>query len=142
MDASTSHHFDIRGGQEIVGRTRAWASSVAGSLGADAQAMADIALAVSEAVTNVVRYAYDDDQECHITLSAERIDERVVVRLRDYGHKFDPAGVPPPSMEGEPSVGGYGIFLMQRVMDEVQYRTDHAVGTELILVRRCHTAAR
>ena len=136
MDISTTHRLEIRGGHEIVSRVRVWASSTAADLGAGDAATADFALAVSEAATNVVRHAYGDRTEYHLILTAKRVGERIIFRLRDYGNKFDPAVVVPPNMDGEPAVGGYGIFLMQRVMDEVRYVTTHPVGTELILVRR------
>lgn len=139
MDISLTYRYEIRGGNEIVGRARAWASSTAASLGSDEQATADFALAVSEAVTNIVRHAYGDQQEYHLILSAKRIGERIIFRMRDYGNKFNPISVLPPSIDGEPSVGGYGMFLMRRVMDEVRYVTTHPVGTELFLVRRRST---
>jgi len=122
-----------------VSNVRAWASAIAARLGADERAAADVALAISEAATNVVRHAYDGQQECHLTLSARRIGERLVFSLRDYGSKFDPADIRSPDTEGEPTIGGYGIFLMRRVMDHVHYVTTHPVGTELILVRRRST---
>jgi len=122
-----------------VSRVRDWASDIASGLGADGQAAADFALAISEAVTNVVRYAYRDRPECHLTISARRIGKRIVFRMRDYGSKFDPAYVQSPNTDGEPTVGGYGIYLMRRVMDDVRYVTTHPVGTELILIRRRRT---
>ena len=138
VDISPTHRYEVRGGNEIVGRVRAWAAETAAGLGADERATADIALAVSEAATNVVRYAYADRQECHLVLTAKRIGERIVFRLRDYGDKFDPARVRPPKMDGELTVGGYGIFLMQHVMDDVRYVTSHPAGTELFMMRRRH----
>jgi len=100
---STPQHFDVRGGKEIVGRIRTWASSVASGLGADERATADIALAVSEAATNVVYYAYNGAAEYRLSLTARRIGERIIVRIRDYGRKFDPASVRPPNIGGEPT---------------------------------------
>ena len=136
MDLSAIHQLEVRGGNEIVARARAWASRTAAMLGADRQATADFALAVSEACTNVVRYAYAGRPESRLILTARRIGKRIVFRMRDFGDKFDPAGVPPPKIDGEPTVGGYGIYLMRQVMDKVCYMTNHPVGTELILVRR------
>jgi len=140
VDISPTHHFDVYGREEIVGRIRAWVSSIAGRLGADERATADIVLAVSEAATNAVRHAYLDAQEYHLTLKARRIGERIVVRVRDYGSKFDPATIRLPDMGGVPRVGGYGIYLMRRVMDHVYYMASHPNGMELILVRRRNTA--
>lgn len=136
MDISTLHQLEICGGNEIVARVRAWASSTATVLGADSQAAADFTLAISEACTNVVRHAYTAHAESRLILTARRIGERIIFRVRDFGDKFDPASVPPPKIDDELRVGGYGIYLMRQVMDEVRYVTNHLVGTELILVRR------
>jgi len=136
VDISATYQLEVWGGNEIVARVRTWASSTAAALGADPQAIADFALAVSEACTNVVRYAYADQSQGRLILTARRIGERIIFRMRDFGSKFDPADVQPPKMDGEPTVGGYGIYLMRQVMDKVRYVTDHPVGTELILVRR------
>ena len=135
MDISAPYQLEVYGGNEIVSRVRAWTSGTATVLGADSQAAADFALAISEACTNVVRHAYLDQQKSHLILTARRIGERIVFRVRDFGDKFDPAGVPPPQMDGEPTVGGYGVYLMRQVMDEVRYVTNHLVGTELMLIR-------
>jgi serine/threonine-protein kinase RsbW len=136
VDISPLFRYEVQGGKEIVGQARAWAAQVAAQLDADRQAIADFALAVSEAATNVVQYAYPAAQVFHLVISARRIGERIVFRLRDYGHKFDPSEVRPPTTAGELGVGGYGIYLMQHVMDDVRFVTTHPVGTELILIRR------
>ena len=136
MDISPKHRLEVRGRDEILSRVRAWASATADKLDADAQATADFTLAISEAATNVLRHAYTGEHEAHLILSARRIGERIIFRVRDFGDKFDPTSVRPAQIEGEPSIGGYGIYLMRRVMDKVRYATDHPVGTELMLIRR------
>ena len=136
MDISTQYRLEVRGGSEIVARARAWAGEIALRLGADWQAAADFTLAVSEACTNVVRYAYAGQDESQLIITARRIGERVVFRVRDYGQKFDPSAVRPPDLQGDPTIGGYGIYLMRRVMDNIWYGTGHPDGTELMLVRR------
>jgi len=130
------HRLEVHGGSEIVPRVRTWATTVATELGAEPQAAADFALAISEACTNIVHHAYFDRPGSRLILTAERNGETIIMRMRDFGDKFDPAHVPPPKLEGEPTVGGYGVYLMHQVMDDVQYITDHAIGTELILIRR------
>jgi anti-sigma regulatory factor (Ser/Thr protein kinase) len=130
--------LEVAGGDEIVPLVRAWAAATAAALGARPQVASDFALAVSEACTNVVRHAYAraGAPDSRLILSAERDGATIVMRLRDFGCKFDPSRVPVPNLDGEPSIGGYGIYLMRQVMDDVQYVTNHPVGTELILIRR------
>jgi anti-sigma regulatory factor (Ser/Thr protein kinase) len=132
----TVHRLEVHGGSEVVTRARTWASGAVSALGGDEQVTADFVLAVSEACTNVVRYAYADRANSRLILTAERRGDDIVVRMRDFGDKFDPARVPLRPIDGELTVGGYGMYLMRQVMDEVRYITDHPIGTELVMVRR------
>lgn len=86
-----------------------------------------VLLAVEEAVTNVIRYAYGDGEGL-IRLTAACRDGNLVFELRDSGQAFDPTQVPEadvtlPAEERTP--GGLGLLLVRRIMDEVRYqRTD------------------
>lgn len=86
-----------------------------------------VLLAVEEAVTNVIRYAYGDGEGL-IRLTAACRDGNLVFELRDSGRAFDPTQVPEadvtlPAEERTP--GGLGLLLVRRIMDEVRYqRTD------------------
>ena len=60
-----------------------------------------------------------------------------IVVIRDHGRPFDPGRVPAPDLESPISrrqVGGLGIYLMRRLMDEVRFRFDRN-GNELTLVK-------
>lgn len=46
--------------------------------------------------------------------------------IRDQGKPFDPSGVPQPNLTDDLSrrkIGGLGMYLMRRLMDEVDYRS-------------------
>ncbi len=79
----------------------------------------DVMLAVQEACTNVVKHAYGDgsgDMEVRLHL----LKDKVVVEVRDWGKGFNMDCIkdPDPSC---PQEGGYGIFIIKRVMDKVEY---------------------
>lgn len=85
----------------------------------------NVLLAVQEMVTNVLRHAYemDEDRPLHISF---RVDvDRVEVVLRDEGEPFDPTHHDTTGLgqqEGMPEeTGGYGIYIAKMVMDEVAY---------------------
>lgn len=85
----------------------------------------NINLAVEEAVTNVIMYAYPQDEEHDFILSAEHVDNQLVFKIIDTGKEFDPTAQPDAdvtlSLEERP-VGGLGIFLIRQMMKSVEYQ--------------------
>jgi serine/threonine-protein kinase RsbW len=84
-----------------------------------------VQLAVQEASTNIVRYAYREGSEGRIQTGIALEDDplRVIVDLADTGQWFDIDAVPEPDLEN-PQVHGYGLFLIRQLMDEVSYQRD------------------
>ncbi len=79
-------------------------------------------LAVQEACTNIVRHAYAENAAGRISvcLTLLRMPPRLRVELSDTGRPFDPCAVELPDLD-EVQIGGYGLFLIQSLMDEVSY---------------------
>lgn len=82
----------------------------------------NIELAVQEVCTNIVRHAYVNQPtgRIDVTLTIERHPLRLTIDLRDEGKSFNITKVPAPNLE-EGQVHGYGLFLIQQLMDEVTY---------------------
>ncbi len=79
----------------------------------------DVMLAVQEACTNVVKHAYGEgrgDMEVHLVFSKGR----VIVEVRDWGKGFDMDSLSDPD-PFHPREGGYGIFIIKRIMDRIEY---------------------
>ncbi|MBQ9362365.1 MAG: ATP-binding protein, partial [Bacteroidaceae bacterium] len=82
-------------------------------------------LVLEEAVTNVIMYAYPQDEEHTLTVKAWTEGDKLAFELCDQGKPFNPIEEAPevdttlPAEER--SIGGLGIFLIQQMMDEVQY---------------------
>ena len=85
----------------------------------------NIHLAMEEAVTNVIMYAYPKGEEHDFTLSVRHIDDRLIFKLIDSGEEFDPTVQPDAdvslSLDKRP-IGGLGIFLIRKIMKTVKYR--------------------
>jgi len=85
----------------------------------DTQTLSEIDLAVSEALTNVIRHS-GATGETGLFLSL-RISEGVLeIEVQDNGPGFDFESVPPPDFENHPA-GGYGLFIIKSIMDQVEY---------------------
>ena len=89
-------------------------------------------LALDEAVSNVVNYAYGDQKGLPITLDAEIVETAdgrdLQIVITDQGFPFDPLAEAPEvdTTLGaeEREIGGLGIFLIRQMMDDVKYRRD------------------
>ena len=83
-----------------------------------------INLAVEEAVSNVMMYAYDSPGNI-LTLSADSDGRNVTFTIKDTGKAFDPtseiAEVDTTLPIEERPIGGLGMFLIKNVMDEIRY---------------------
>lgn len=138
----TQDQIVINSDIENIADTRHWAAQHAKDAGFDEDAVFAIELAVGEAVTNIIRHAYDNQPGHKIHLSLTIDDAKFSLRIVDFGRKFDPTSQPPPNLDS-PREGGYGIFLMKKVMDEVIYDTTSlSQGTQLDLIKYRTTAVK
>lgn len=114
----------------IAGQAETW--------GLHPQRLMQLELAVEEAVVNICLYAYEVPPG-ELIVRVDSGEERFVVDLVDEGVPFDPLGVEEPDLVapiGERQVGGLGIFLVRRVMDEVAYRRDGSSNILRLVIKR------
>ena len=85
----------------------------------------NVQLAVQEACTNIVAHAYADRGDGWIEATVGRTERprELVIHLYDTGASFDPNTVLDPDLS-EPQTHGYGLFLMQTLLDEVAYEQE------------------
>lgn len=83
-----------------------------------------IKIAVDEACTNVIEHAYGGEAGHEITIDLLIDPKRFTVRIQDEGQAFDPAVYQEPDIfkyAQQRKMGGFGVHIMRRLMDEVQY---------------------
>lgn len=86
--------------------------------------LAELQLAMEEAIVNIISYAYPEKQgdilvECSLTLSGD-----VIIKLTDWGIPFDPNEKRAPDFDVpmcERGKGGLGVFLTRSFADELTY---------------------
>jgi serine/threonine-protein kinase RsbW len=101
--------------------TRGWAE-VAGFDKTDAE---QIAVAVDEAVTNVIEHAYGGARDKTVELRYEDRGADFQVDVVDSGRTVDPKTLPRVDLEryaSEGRKGGLGVHLMGQIMDSVTFR--------------------
>ena len=85
-------------------------------------------LALEEAVTNVIMYAYPKGSDGLVIIEAILREKSLDFIVTDTGQPFDPTAAPEVDtaldLDDRP-IGGLGIHLVRKIMDRVQYeRTD------------------
>src|SRR5262245_7430923 len=81
-------------------------------------------LVFEEALTNVIKYAYEDDREHEIRLEARITGSSFCLQVTDDGRSFNPLSLPPPDLDlplEERPVGGLGVHLMRKFTESIQY---------------------
>ena len=105
-----------------------------GLAGLDGEEAQKIVLAVQEGCANVIRHCYKDDPDKRIDLILSFYDDRMEIRIDDYGDWIDPSHMKGRDLD-DVRPGGLGVHLMKKVMDEMEYRRNEWGGTSLVLVK-------
>jgi len=105
-------------------------------VGFDAESAGGITLSVDEALTNIIRHAYDGagDKPIEIELLPRRSPRGLQISLRDYGRPVDPSRIKSRDLS-DIKPGGLGVHIMQQCVDRVQYTRPPGGGTLLTLVK-------
>ena len=104
---------------EMIG----FVSEAAALMGVHPKRIMHLELAVEEATANICSYAYEIPPG-EVTVKISREMDRVRIELSDEGVPFDPMAMDTPDIKAElenRQVGGLGVFLIRRMLDEVHY---------------------
>ena len=96
--------------------------------------MGEIELALTEALANVIEHAYKGADGQKIELAVRLEGEVAHVTVRDWGEYLDPASYRGRDLD-DPGEGGYGVFLMTQLMDDVTREPQPDGGTLLTLTK-------
>lgn len=114
----------------------------AGAAGLDADAVYAVEMAVDEACTNIIEHAYGGEGQGDIECTCQINHNELTVTLRDYGCPFEPSDVPEPDIDAaleDRQEGGLGLYLIQKLMDEVHFEFTADFGNILTMVKRRET---
>jgi len=107
--------------------------------GIDEAVCYEVRLALEEAISNTIKYGYDDQLTHTIYVRVGLENQELLLEIEDDANEFNPLEAPVPDLslpvEKKP-IGRLGIFLMRSIMDQVDYRR---VGARNILrmTKRC-----
>lgn len=119
---------------DYVGVLRLTVSGIANRIGFSYEDIEDIKVAVSEAMTNVVKHAYFDDEIGEVTVGIAIYTNRLEIIVTDRGGSFDLSEVRKTigPLNGNTPIermkeGGFGLFLIEALMDEVKIKNNKGV---------------
>lgn len=100
-------------------------------------------LCIEEAVSNVIRYGYPNERHdlatATVNLTLAWDDDAATLTIEDHGIAFDPRDLSPPSLPTtleEAKIGGLGIHLMRRYVDQMDYRRQADTNRLTLRIRR------
>ncbi len=94
-----------------------------------------IVLAVDEACSNIIKYAYEGDATKLIQLRVSFDQQRLLMELTDTGKQTDMAKIAPRKLD-DVRPGGLGTHFIGAVFDSVTYDTHRETGTVLTLIKK------
>jgi serine/threonine-protein kinase RsbW len=100
--------------------------------------VSNIVLAVDEACTNIIKHAYGGSSTGEIRVTVIREGTSFEVQIHDQGRPFDPESIHPPNLKqhlSEYRRGGLGVYLMRRLMDQVEFSIHPGRPNEVRLVK-------
>ena len=124
---------------EFLDEIREFVGDIARAGGFNAKDVYNIQLAADEAASNIIEHAYEGVNNGLLELSCGVKGNTITIILVDHGESFDPSEIPMPDLKADLSerkIGGLGIFLMRKLMDEVHYETRPNKSNVLTMTKR------
>jgi anti-sigma regulatory factor (Ser/Thr protein kinase) len=119
----------------LLALARAFVEAVCQVAGMDDAATHAVVLATDEATNNVMRHAHRGQPDKLLIIQCRTQPGEIELRLHDEGPPFDLDAVPKFD-PGELRPGGRGVFIMRKVMDEVDVLPRQEGGNVLRMVKR------
>jgi serine/threonine-protein kinase RsbW len=111
---------------EYLDEIREFVGEIARKGGFSDKDVYNIQLATDEAASNIIEHAYEGVKDGILELSCGMESDAIKIILVDHGEPYDPDSIPMPDLKADLSerkIGGLGIFLMRKLMDEVHYES-------------------
>lgn len=135
---SIEKELKVKSTTDNLERIREFIKSVSAQSGFSDDVIDKISLAVDEACTNIIKHAYKNSPNGDIVINAKLFDNKLTVSITDFGLDFNPDTVPVPDIKKyyqQHKVGGLGIYLMKKLMDEVKYNPSVDNKNQVVLVK-------
>lgn len=97
-----------------------------------------IDVAIDELFSNIANYAYNPDVgDVTVTMETHENTRSVVITFIDKGKPYDPLKRDDPNVNAslnEREIGGLGIYIVKKSMDDVQY--EYKDGKNILTIKK------
>ena len=128
----------IPGVTENLFLIREFVIKIASKAGFSLEIQEQIALAVDEACTNVIKHAHKFDASRAIDINVVLDSQKMTISIIDKGKGFDVNNLQTPDLKKfakESRHGGLGIYLMKTLMDDVQYEFNPGIKNQVQMTK-------
>ena len=108
-----------------VAKVQPFVEKATSSLEISKDKFGNILISLTEAVTNAIRHGNGFDESKKVRIDIRRKKNNLTCCVSDEGHGFDLESIPDPTApENLLKCGGRGVFLMQMLSDEVEFKNN------------------
>ena len=135
---SQKYRLKIPSITENLQMIREFVLKIAFKAGFNEETQEQIALAVDEACTNVIKHAHHHDARRLMDIQIQTDMNKMRITITDKGSGFDVTKLKDPDLEKyikESKHGGLGIYLIKTLMDEVNYEFNPGVKNQVQLTK-------
>jgi len=117
---------------------RDYVGDIARQVGFSEKEIYSIQLAADEAASNIIEHAYAGVKDGTLDVDCSILEGGIKIVMHDRGKSFNPSSVPEPNVKADLSdrkIGGLGMYLMRKLMDEVTYESTDETGNILTMIK-------
>ena len=124
---------------EFLDEIRDLVAAVARMGGFTEKEIYSLQLAADEAATNIIEHEYAGISNASLDVTCDIDGDEIIITMHDTGKPFDPSKVKQPNLKADLSerqIGGLGVYLMRKLMDDVRYEANSRTGNRLTMIKR------
>ncbi len=137
-NAATSNHLRVKSMTNNLYEICDFVTNDAEKVGFNAKDIGKIRIAIYEACLNIIEHAYHSNPDNWIDVWVEYDSKLFTVVLQDYGIGFEELNTQDYdvlSAMDHRKTGGFGLYIIQRSMDKIDYKSDEINGNRFKLVK-------
>lgn len=137
MNTTDPNEMTVEATLENIPTVTAFVDERLEALDCPMKAQMQIDVAIDELFSNIARYAYDPSGPATVRVDVDRDPLAVRITFIDHGKPYDPLAKADPDVTlsaEERQIGGLGIFMVKKTMDNVRY--EYKDGQNILTVEK------